>query len=458
VQQEGSAEHIITEMFNEVLSHYLKPNGIVFCPHEMPGDHWNAISKVASAAYDVFPCFTSDQQQELFDNAYPDFTPGKVNTVGYINNRFWKECGWGYSGPAYSNNGDTNRRHDVHVAYALANGKPVPEHVIAEYRDLHLKNMNPSWLPAVLNFPQLRGVLSVDKLQSLWCVLHGQKIQIDAENVDYLLTLMQTFPMENPDTVAMDDYLYRAGFLPEHPPMAPAPETFDPLTAVSPLALKIRDYIGKGRQESTIARAHKERVDGRYSLRELERQLAYANSLAERESIKWGNTVAKAIIDKDVTFLLHILDCPDAQNTSSKKAIQEECLVKLLGLKSKDRRDAIFTLSGYDSEQRAKYEAEVEIKENLAKVEQVKNDILDQMKNFKIKTPLYGTLDVKDYVDQAVKDGYSGLYQTKEGRKNQFWLINPTTRSAVSIKQKDGTLAYARDVLKLVDHTQAQAA
>lgn len=458
VQQEGRAEHIISGMVDEVFTNYLKPEGIVLKPHEMAKDHWNAINQVCSASYDVTPCFTRAQLQERFDSPYPEVNPGQVSTSGYVHNRFYKECGWSHNGPGYDRNGQTNSRHDVHVAYALAQGKHVPVDVIIEYRDSRISSSDLSWFRAVLDFPQLRGVMSVEKLQSLWSVLHWEKKLIDSGNVDHLLALMLQYPLEHPNTVQMDDYLYGVGELTAYAPMAPAPEAFDLSTAMSPLALKIREYIGKDRQASCIKKAQCERDAGRYSLREFNRQMDFAKSMVDRETIKWGNTVAQALAVRDVTFLLHLLDTPDAQNHSSKKAIQDMQHVKLLGLKAKARREAIFSLCAYDTEQRDNYESDLLKKAETDKFAQMSADIIELMKGFQIKSPQYGTLDVKSYVDSAVKDGYNVLHQTKDGRSYLYWLFNPNTGAGMSIKSKDGTLAYARDVLKLQEHTQAQAA
>ena len=456
IQQEGSAFDLLLQMLDEVELHYVKQNYAICSPHEMLRNQWAAVVAIGKAAYNVYPCFSAEQQHETREIESRNGDSYNAGLSSFCDNMFFKRFGYGHNGPAYDRSGQTNSRHEVHVAYALAAGKFVPEEVLAEYLangEIQGKYDVKKWFKALLEFPQLRGRMPPEKLNVLSNFLAHEKLQLTVENIPEYVRLMAEVP-DDPTHVQVDDLLYSKGILPARSVDKP-PVIVDLSTAFSPLALRIRQLIGEWRQHSETQRINAERSSGNISLRVFEVAKAQIERIVDEEPLEWANKMARALEEKNLELLLHFLDTPDDSNTISKKAIKEHYGLKLLGLKAKDRRDAIFTFCGYDSEKRRQYEQA--ILEQARKDNEIRasKEAENRASQSKWRMEDGKIVSGKEYVDLAFAEGYTCIATSSKGRAVQYWLKNPAKGALRNILAKDGTLDYARLVLGLEEERKA---
>lgn len=454
IQQEGSAFDLFLGMLDEVEQLYVKKGAEVLQPYQMKRAEWEAVVAVGSAAYNVYPCFTIEQLQER--RLIEEKIRGHYNAALslFCENEFFERFGYNHNGPVYDRHGQTNSRHEVHVAYALAAGKEVPEEVLDEYR-VKIRGTYDigKWFKALLDVPQLRGKIPAEKLAVLCNILSHNGIQITAENAPAFIKMMWEVPLE-PTYVEMDDFLYGKGILPAKCVENPAP-VVDLSTAFSPLALRIRQLIGEWRVKNETQRLEENRMQGRTTLREFEMMKAQIERIVETEPMEWANKMARAVEERHLDLLLHVLDTPDDSNTMSKKAVQEHCGIKLLGLKAKDRRNAIFLFCGYDSEKRQQYEQAILDRKTKEAAQRASKEAEECAAQAKWRMADGSIVSGKEYVDMAVAAGHTVIQATRKGRALQYWLKNPVNGYMQNILSKDGTLAYARLVLGLEEERKA---
>lgn len=456
VQQEGSAFDLFLEMLDEVEQLHVKKGAEVLQPYQMKRAAWEAVNVIGSAAYNVYPCFTMDQLQERrkIEDAHGLFDTAALSR--FCEAMFIERFGYGHNGPRYDRSGQTNARHEVHVAYALAAGKEVPEAVLEEYRDnsgIRGSYDVGKWFKVLLEVPQLRGKIPAEKLAVLCNILSHNKIQLTVENAPEFIRHMWELPAE-PTYVEMDDYLYGKGILPAKYAENSAPAV-DLSTAFSPLALHIRQLIGEWRVKNETQRIEEQRKAGNISLREYEMMKMQIARIMETEPLEWANKMARAVEERHLDMLLHVLDTPDDSNTMSKKAIQEHCGLKLLGLKAKDRRNAIFLFCGYDNEKRQQYEQSILDREAQEAKQRASKEAEEYAAQAQWRMTDGSIVSGKEYVDLAVAAGHTIIVATRKGRALQYWLKNPVNGYIRNILAKDGTLAYARLVLGLEEERKA---
>lgn len=453
IQQEGSAFELLLGMMDEVEQLYVKKGAEVLQPYQMKRAEWEAVVAIGSATYNVYPCFTMDQLQE---RRKIEGDNGLFDTVAlsrFCEAMFLERFGYGHNGPRYDRHGQTNSRHEVHVAYALAAGKEVPEEVLDEYRARIRGTIDiGKWFKALIDVPQLRGKIPAEKLAVLCNILSHNGIQLTAENAPSFIKLMWEVPSE-PTYIEMDDFLYGKGILParkqENMPDA------DLSTAFSPLALRIRQLIGELRVKNETKRLEEDRMQGRMALREYEVEKARISQIMQAEPLEWANKMARAVEELNLELLLHVLDTPDDSNTASKKAIHEHRGLKLLGIKAKDRRDAIFAFCGYDSEKRRQYEQDILDRQATKTAQRASKAADERAVQAQWRMTDGSIVNGKEYVDRAVSEGYTVIVSTRKGRALQYWLKNTAKGHYVNILAKDGTLDYARVVHGLEEERKA---
>lgn len=456
IQQEGSAFDLLLRMLDEVELYYVKQNYAICGPHEMLRSRWAAVVAIGKAAYNVYPCFSAEQQHETREIESRNGDSYNAGLSSFCEHMFFKRFGYGHNGPAYDHSGQTNSRHEVHVAYALAAGKFVPEEVLEEYlanEDAQGKYDVKKWFKVLLEFPQLRGRMPPEKLDVLSNILAHENIQFTVENVSEYVRLMAEIP-DDPTHVQVDDLLYSKGILPARSVDKP-PVIVDLSTAFSPLALHIRQLIGEWRQKAETQRIDEERSRGNISLRVVETAKIQIARIVDEEPLEWANKMARAVEELNIDLLLHVLDTPDDSNTMSKKAIKEQCGLKLLGLKAKDRRDAIFAFCGYDSEKRRQYEKAILDQANKDSELRASKEAENRASQSKWRVDGGKVVSGKEYVDAAVAEGYTVIATSRKGRALQYWLKNPAKGASRNILAKDGTLDYARLVLGLEEERKA---
>src|SRR5260370_26834797 len=125
--------------------------------------------------------------------------------------------GFGTAGPEYGDSGQRNSRHEVHLAYALAAGMPVPQEVLDDYAAMAEPFFSDiPWVKPLLTVPELRGAVPVAKLRPLASVMRHSGKKISSDNAALLAMVARLLPKE-PTAVEVDDLLYRHGLLDAQP-------------------------------------------------------------------------------------------------------------------------------------------------------------------------------------------------------------------------------------------------
>jgi len=454
ITQPGNVEELFLSMLNEVDMHYIRPHGIVRQPYEMLPDEWKAFTALGSVAYNVFPCFDVEQRRQQC-SFVDDKGETKYGTIEYFMSRHMlSRFDYGHNGPLYGNARQSNNRHEVQVAYALAAGKAVPFEVIEWYRANPKKvHSVGEWFSVVLERPEYRGRMSDDKLHHLANLLKWERIELTNENSPYFIRLMEELPDDASRTL-VDDFLYGKGVLKPYPIGTVSGTPPDLSQAYSPFALLLRERLGESRKQHAIEVAQEHRVKNLHSLRELERSLKEAEQLPALSDLRFPNLFAEAIDKRGIDVMLTYLDTSNEHNMITKKAVQEVFGFKVVGLKTAERRDAIFAFCGYDSQMRAQYEKGVATKK--AASERAREAGYAKEVAEATKVSFNGeVISGAEYVDRCVADGYTVISTSKKGAALQYWLSNPQTNCSRSVQKKDGTLEYAQLVHGLTEFRQA---
>lgn len=357
VQQQGTGQAIFEAMLNEVDQFYVRPDGKVRMPFQMTRSQWAAVQAVSSAAADHYPCFTPEQRLERNVVDRGGF-PCEVDLYGLRNNLFTQRFGYGAKGPAYDEQGQTNEAHDIHVGYALAAGKPVPENVIEEYLE---RDKEPSkytkrrsnWYP-LLRFPVLRGAILPGNLKHLCSILHEAKVELTDENIGQISDVMQRLPEGELTWSQLDDHLYQHGVV--HLPEFIAPAAVGEAEAYSDLARHLSEAIRIYRQKNREKILKAERAKGMITQRQFESGMAQAGIGNEHGRMTLANDTAQAVAEKNLPYLLSKLDVPDEHSLATKRTLEIHLGLKLIRLKAAERRAAVFRFCGYGPEEQAEFE------------------------------------------------------------------------------------------------------
>jgi hypothetical protein len=154
--------------------------------------------------------FSSDQVVRANEDAAKGSRRG-LDLFLLLQDESQRRFGFRYAGPILDNR-QSNGRHEVHVAYALAAGKPVPQAVIDDYASLSKFESDLQWAKPLLAVPELCGALPLAKLVPLSTVMRHSNQAITSDNAALLAMVMGLAPKE-PTTVQVDDLLYAKGLL-----------------------------------------------------------------------------------------------------------------------------------------------------------------------------------------------------------------------------------------------------
>lgn len=345
---------ILTMMFEEMKPFTFAEDGSPLKPFQMTKHVWDSLKGIGSLAYGVIPGPTSTHRSQ--DCELPDGT--FTDCEGFVSGYFYKNYGYGHNGPAYNElSRDTNCRHELHVAYALARGANVPQAVIDEYL------ANPAWYPSkpfqlLLQEDWARGRMNFSHMETLFNRLREPEVdptyQVTRENIGRYSEIVSGIAKGERFWNELDNTLYEAGILKMRAlyPM-PAPQ---PL-AVNAFAQVYFDLL----KADTVQEAMKGVEDGmsrhNWTNRERDYQLAIIRERIPFEvSMARCNGLAELIESKDIVRLLGMLDGPNAP--VAHKAIKQHFGIKLGGVKASERRRKVFELAGYvTAEQVAEAEA-----------------------------------------------------------------------------------------------------
>src|SRR6478609_3417041 len=213
VRRSGTATSLFLSLIDEIDAAYFRPSFTALEPWQIRREHWQLLYLAFDLAREPLYLFSSDQVAQANEEAAKSGRRG-LDLFELLQDESQRRFGFRYAGPALDNR-QSNGRHEVHVAYALAAGKPVPQAVIDDYASLSKFDSDLQWAKPLLAVPELRGALPLAKLMPLATVMRHSKQAITSDNAALLAMVMGLAPKE-PTTVQVDDLLYAKGILEAH--------------------------------------------------------------------------------------------------------------------------------------------------------------------------------------------------------------------------------------------------
>ncbi len=431
---------LMAQWITEVLSYAMAVTTAVLPPYLIRRSHWLAITSLSGIAYGVNATFSPEQLNSEHTQ------DGKVySSLSYFHSSmFHRLFGYGHNGPAYGNGTDTNCRHEVHVCYALARGDHVPDAVLADYADQSFRH-DSRWFPEVIRKPFLRGAFkSIEHLDAVVHLLHEEGLTLTEENVGHFVGLLASLP-GTAGRIAVDNCLYEAGIL----SCRPQPARQDIGTPLNAFASRHRIMLGQWKQQYRLKTLGKRDEQTTVTLREYDYKRANIAMDVDRETFDWPNRVAKALRDKHLVALLSILD--GSQNEATKRAIEQECNVKLCDVTAQERRRTIFAIAGFVDDdaylaEEARLKAEQKVREAEREFEAARN----RASGSQIRMDGGNPITCSEYVEALVRDGYNTIAANRRGACNTYYLTNVLTGASYPIGRPNGTLEYARLLLDQV--------
>lgn len=439
------AADLAASLVDEVTHAWFMRDGVIAAPWQVRPTHWESFQALFGLDRDVRLLFSSSQieAEKAAAKACGEYFQ--------FSNCVWRAAterlGFGFNGPREPVSGQSNGRHEVHVAYALAANRPVPESVIADYRAMEEPfKYGLEWARPLLDLPELRGALYPRKWAALAQVLRHAKIALTGETVPAYVDAVRSLP-DDVDPLVVDNRLYEVGLLQS----LPLPDRFmSPLdlgTPVSELAARLRELVADNRRAVDLKRAEDELAKGHISKRlyQLQHQMALLDH--GRSTYEWPNRLATGVAERNVGHLLSVLDTADDRNRISKQAVREMLGVKLRGLKPADRRRAVFALCGFDETAQSAWEAaDVARREAEQRAEDARR-AREAAEAVKYRRPDGSLVSGASHVDESIAEGFVELRDWRKGASRQYALVNPVSKEGRALRAKDGTLAYARTVL-----------
>jgi len=450
VRPRGTARSILTRVLDEIERFVVCVDGKTLRPHEMSRSSWNSVVAAGRLAY--FP-------EEAVDLATAEAGPlfhtrdlfegeGPFDIADFVRGEFLRRFGYGTNGPLYRPDQGPNHRHELHVAYALLRGDKVRECVLNAYRD-HPEHAryDLDWLRPLIEVPQLRGALSANQLQGLCRVMRHDKQEISARNALKLLSIVRRLSKDCTD-VHVDDALFAEGILPPRAaPVAKPPQGGD-ATPVSELAERVHCLISQKRYAVTMAKATADREEMSISQREFDHRARCAANERACTGYGWANEVALAIMQRNVASVLEILDNPKDWNTESKRAIRDILGVDLLQCTAAVRRQRIFEMCGFSSDEQSAWEAHAKIAKDHARADEALAEARVLAEGAQIRIETGRVMNGRQYVEFCIAEGFTQLVDQPRGGARRYWMHNPDRGLSRPVRAKDGTLPYARACLE----------
>jgi hypothetical protein len=205
VRRAGSASRLFLSLIDEIDGAYFRPAFSAPNVWEIRREHWLLLYLAFELAREPLYLFSSDQLAQANEEE-ARAGGGGLDLFELLQGESERRFGFPYAGPVFEA-GQRNSRHEVHVAYALAAGKPVPRAVLDDYSSLSKFDSDLRWAKTLLAVPELRGALPLTKLVPLVSVMRRSKQAITSQNAALLVMLMGLTRNE-PTTVEVDDLLY----------------------------------------------------------------------------------------------------------------------------------------------------------------------------------------------------------------------------------------------------------
>ncbi len=447
IRQAGSAEQIVTTMLDEHRrAAFVGDDGEQRHSWEVERAEWGAL-------FEFVEVCRSPQLLLSFDQIEAEKTRARERGTRFFLSDLCSEAiasifGFAVCGPTIPGTRETNSGHAVQVAYALALDLPVPERVLDAYRaDADAFRHGLEWAETLVRLPELRGAIPVGKLRPILGVMRGEGKAVDSGNADILTLLARLLP-DAPTYPEVDNLLHAHGLIDD---MA-LPERYgtpvDVGQPITPLAARVRERLADHLRARAIAHADEELNKGRISQRAHRHRCDIARLEHGRQTFEYGNSLSRALANRDVGRLLEVLDRADDHNRSSKLAFRDVYGVKLTGVSAAARRRAVFLLCGFDEAAQVEWEsaeakrkAERDAQRDLKAAPEVAG-------RARYVGPSHGELSGAEHVDRAISEGFSTIRSYGRGAARRYALARDNESAMRTLSARDGTLAYARALLE----------
>ncbi|WP_175719105.1 hypothetical protein [Burkholderia anthina] len=445
VRQPGTAHAIFTSLFAELRDCWFTKDGKHLQPWQITRKRWEIFQFVFELA--TRPAWMLSGEQLEAEAGATRAAGGHFHLPDVCDQVAVDLFGYTSQGPRLSLSGGVNGRHELHVAYALFQDQPIPDAVLADYReDAKRFQYDLQWFPVLLEVPALRNSLPYNVMQSAVAIFRHEKRTIDAELGARVVAALQSAPSDS-SYVDVDDRLFAAGVvdklhLPEH-----YQRPVHVGVAISPVAERLRELIGDAVLRKTLDDLKSDRQKGRISQRQYDLQTDMARLYRGRATFEQPNQFAAAVEARDVSSLLKVLDHPDGWNDQSKQVLREQFGLSLRGLNSSRRRRAIFAFCGFDEAEQAEWEAKQDAAKAQRRADEAANDAKKQAGLARYRTPDNVVISGVEHVDRAIADGYSEIRSFRRGAATRYALAKPGSADGRTLHAKNGTLDYARSRL-----------
>ncbi len=447
LRQPGTAEEILAAMLTEHRrAEFVEPDDTQRKSWQVTRAAWDGLFEFVDLCRQPQLLLSSDQIEVAKASASARGTRFFFSDL--CSEALQSTYGFAACGPAIPGTRDINSRHVLHVAYALAQDLPVSDRVLDPYReDSEAFRYGLEWAETLIQLPELRGAIPVEKLRPILGVMRGEGKAVDANNADILTMLARVLP-DQPTYPQVDDLLHSHGLIDD----LALPDSFgtpvDIGEPVTPLAERVRERVATLIRDRSIAHADSELKAGRISRRAHRERCDVARLQHGRHSHEQGNRLARALANRDVGTLLETLDRADDHNRGSKQAFYDTFGVKLIGVRAAQRRRAIFSLCGYTEEEQAAWERDAVQRKAERDAQRDLDDARTIAGRARYVGAKCGEISGVEHVDRAIRDGYSTIQSFRRGAAHVYALVRGTEPEARRLSAQDGTLAYARAVLE----------
>lgn len=408
----------------------------VLQPWQMSRIQWNGFNAIGRLAYGLIPGLPNPQP-----SSYPP-----IAATTWLHHKMMSIFEFGHNGPAYREDEDTNGRHEVHVCYALAAGKPVEQAVIDDMLSA-LSGFDLDIARPLAERPFLRGKLTVEQLSALLAVYEkAEKKLVTEETVDALFGVANTWSL-TPTLIEMDDALFMTGWISPLAPLQPqasAPQ--EPFINANAAALF--DLLQKSKWKKSVDRLELHAAEKTLSRREIQRRMSFITNHPQFDRSDWSNKVVATLDSRNIRALLALFDTPDDSNTVSKRFAREAYGLDVLNLKSAARGSAIFRYCGMDSDAEAKWRAtEKEIiaaTHAAATAKETRDLAISAALGSPVKETDGSISNWKDVIDRKIASGFTEMFAQAKGAVRKHFLMNPETRAGIPVQRKNGSLMYAQ--------------
>lgn len=435
----SSAYEHIAKWLDEVMPYAKDATGTIKPPQLMKREQWMAIHAISNVAFGCTPVFSSQQLYASYIDGEKEFT----TLSGYFTKVFFDRFGYGHNGPIFD--GQSNCRHETHVAYALARGESLPDEVLVAYRGRQFTSASP-WFSEVVHKPFLRGRFkSVSHLAALVQLLKVSNQELTEENTPAFVDALQSLE-PTAGRLEVDNVLYSHGYL-TLKPQQPMPTPEDYGLPYNEFAGKLRERLGEWKWKHYDKLLEDRRKEGRVTAREFDWEKINNASWSQRETFQWANRVAKTVAELNLPGMLSILDGP--ANDTSKKAVEQEFNVKLRGVSVAQRRRSIFAVAGFVTDEAYRAEEARLAQEHKARsAEREFQDARTRALDFNVRMDGSSVMTCAAYVECLVEKGHVEIGATKKGAAKAYYLMNPLNRESYPICRANGSYEYARLVVE----------